>query len=291
MADRLNGKVAVVFGAGQVECAYEMWGNGRATAVAYGREAASVVAVDVDLTAAEATCTFLQEAGHPCLALQADVTQLPEIEAVKDRALAQFGRIDILHNNVGINEKGDPVEASEESWDRVMETNVKSLFLTCKSVLPVMRQQGAGAIINVGSIAGIRGTGHSYISYSTSKAAVSQFTRAIALDNARYGIRANTILPGLMDTPRLYGFGPQYYSSVDALRQQRAANVPLGRMGDAWDVAHAAVFLASDEARYITAVDLSVDGGLAAQVGAGVLERGAQQGVLHEENAPEAGTA
>ena len=273
MAERLADKVAVIFGAGQVDCDFELWGNGRATAVAFAREGARVVAVDLDLAAAESTCRELESTAPASLALQADVTCLADVEAVQQRVLETFGRVDILHNNVGINEKGDPVEATEESWDRVMNTNVKSLFLTCKSFLPVMRQQKSGVIINIGSIAGIRGTGHSYISYSASKAAVSQFTRGIALDNARYGIRANTILPGLMDTPRLYGFGPEYYSSIDALRQQRASKVPLGRMGDAWDVAHAAVFLASEEARYITAVDLSVDGGLSAQVGSGLLEQ------------------
>jgi len=272
MAKRLAGKVAILFGAGQVDCDYDIWGNGRATAVAYAREGATVVAVDIDRQAAEQTQSYVEKEGNVCVARLANVTRQAEVNAVVQQTMNEYGRIDILHNNVGINEKGGPVEVSEESWDRVMETNVKSLFITCKSVLPIMKLQRSGAIINIGSIAGIRGTGQAYISYATSKAAVSQFTQSVALEYAEFGVRANTILPGLMDTPRIYGFGPQYYSSIESMREQRAIHVPMKRMGDAWDVAHAAVFLASDEAKYITAVDLCVDGGLTARVGAGVLE-------------------
>ena len=270
ITDRLANKVALLFGAGQVDCDFDIWGNGRATAVAYAREGARVVAVDIDLAKAEETRSYLVKEGNDCDVMQANVTNLSDVETVVQQVMKSHGRIDILHNNVAINEKGGPVEASEESWDRVMDTNVKSMFLTCKCVLPIMQQQGSGAIINIGSIAGVRGTGQSYISYATSKAAVGHFTRAIALQYAEYGIRANVIHPGLMDTPRIYQIITEHYSSVDEMRKQRAQNVPMKRMGDAWDVAHTAVFLASDEAKYITAQELLVDGGLSARIGGGL---------------------
>lgn len=272
-AGRLENKVALVFGAGQVHCDYELWGNGRATAVAFAREGAKVVGVDVDSESVEATRSFVLNEGNECVSMLADVTSRSEVENVVRQTMDRYGRLDILHNNVAINEKGGPEEASEESWNRVMETNVTSMFITCKCVLPIMKAQGSGVIINIGSISGIRGTGHDYISYSTSKAAVSHFTRTVALQYAKHGIRANVIVPGLMDTPRIYGSITKYYSSIDEMRKNRAVNVPMGRMGDAWDIANAAVFLASDEAKYITAVELSVDGGLAAQVGGGLLQK------------------
>ena len=270
---RLENKVALLFGAGQVECEHDIWGNGRATAVAYAREGARVVAVDIDLDKAEETRSYVVKEGNDCAVMAANVTSRSDVETVVQRVMDRYGRVDILHNNVAINEKGGPVEASEESWDRVMDTNLKSLFLTCKCVLPIMQEQGSGAIINIGSIAGVRGTGHDYISYSTSKAAVGHFTRAMALQYAKYGIRANVIHPGLMDTPRIYQITTEYYSSLDQMRKHRAANVPMRHMGDAWDVAYASVFLASDEAKYITAQELLVDGGLSAQIGGGLLER------------------
>ena len=272
-AGRLENKVALVFGAGQVDCDHDVWGNGRATAVAYARQDAKIVAIDVDSKSVEETRSLVANEGNECVSMLADVTRRSDVEDVVQQAMERYGRIDILHNNVAINEKGGPEEASEESWDRVMATNVKSLFITCKCVLPIMKAQGSGVIINIGSIAGIRGTGHDYVSYSASKAALSHFTRAVALQYAKHGIRANVIVPGLMDTPRIYRGISQYYSSVDQMRKHRAVNVPMKRMGDAWDVANAAVFLASDDAKYITAVELSVDGGLAAQVGGGLLEK------------------
>ena len=274
MSGRLENKVALLFGAGQVDCDHDIWGNGRATVVAYAREGARVVAVDLDLDKAEETRSYVVKEGNDCVTMAANVTSGSDVEAVVKQTMEMYGRIDVLHNNVGINEKGGPEEASEESWDRVMDTNVKSMFLTCKCVLPIMKAQGSGSIINIGSIAGVRGTGHNYISYSTSKAAVGHFTRAVALQYAEHGIRANVIHPGLMDTPRIYHITSKYYSSLDQMRKHRAQNVPMKRMGDAWDIANASVFLASDEARYITAQELLVDGGLSAQVGGGLLERG-----------------
>jgi NAD(P)-dependent dehydrogenase (short-subunit alcohol dehydrogenase family) len=268
--------VALLFGAGQVDCDYDIWGNGRATAVAYAREGAKIVAVDIDLPKAEETRSYVVDEGNECIALSANVTSRSDVEAVVQETMDRYGRIDILHNNVAINEKGGPEEASEESWDRVMDTNVKSMFITCKCVLPIMKEQSSGAIINIGSIAGVRGTGHNYISYSTSKAAVGHFTRAIALQYAPHGIRANCIHPGLMDTPRIYHITTKYYSTIEEMRKHRAVNVPMKRMGDAWDIANASVFLASDEAKYITAQELLVDGGLSGQVGGGLLESSEQ---------------
>jgi NAD(P)-dependent dehydrogenase (short-subunit alcohol dehydrogenase family) len=178
-----------------------------------------------------------------------------------------LGRIDILHNNVGISSAGGPVEASEESWDRVMDVNVKSMFLTCKCVLPVMVEQGRGAIVNISSLAGIRWTGYNYSSYYASKAAVINFTRGVAIEYAARGIRANTILPGLMDTPHIYQQISRYYGTVDEMVAARNKISPTGRMGTAWDIANAAVFLASDDAAYVNGVALPVDGGLHIKAG------------------------
>ena len=259
MGNRLQGKVALVFGAGSVG---RGWGNGKATAVAYAREGAKIVAVDMDETAVRETCDVITAEGHDSLALVADVTKHAEVSAAVQTTLDRHGRIDILHNNVGINETGGPVELAEETWDKVMAVNVKSIFLTCKCVLPVMEAQRSGAIVNISSIASIRGTGQNFVSYSSSKAAVNHFTRAVAMQYAGVGIRANVILPGLMNTPRIYRHMVSYFEDVDDMLRKRAEVVPMKRMGDAWDIANAAVFLASDEARYITGVELCVDGGL-----------------------------
>jgi NAD(P)-dependent dehydrogenase (short-subunit alcohol dehydrogenase family) len=255
----LQDKVALVFGAGAAD---DGWGNGKATAVAYAREGARIVAVDIDAAAAESTRDFILGEGNECISLAADVIKHEEIDAAVRAAVEKYGRIDILHNNVGINETGGPVELAEDVWDRVMAINVKSMFLTCKSVLPIMEAQGSGAIVNISSIASIRGTGQNFVSYSASKAAVNHFTRAVAMQYAEKGIRANVILPGLMNTPRIYRHMVAYFEDVDDMIRKRAEVVPMKRMGDAWDIANAAVFLASDEARYITGVELCVDGGL-----------------------------
>lgn len=260
MADRLKDKVALVFGAGSVG---EGWGNGKAAAVAYAREGAAVACVDIGLAAAEATRDIIAGEGGRAIACAADVTKLAEIEGAVAATLEAFGgRIDVLHNNVGINIPGGPVEASEESWDKVMAVNAKSVFLACKAVLPVMERQGSGAIVNISSLAAIRWTGYPYGSYYASKAAVNHFTRAVAVQYAAKGIRANAILPGTMDTPHIYQQISGYYDSVEEMVKARNEIPPMKRMGDAWDIANAAVFLASDEARYITGVELCVDGGL-----------------------------
>jgi len=260
MAERLKDKVALVTGAGSIGPG---WGNGKATAVLFAREGAKVVAADLRLAAAEETKRIVESEGGSCEALQCDVSKSAEVAAIVERAIAAFGRIDVLHNNVGIVEVGGPVETSEESWDRVNDVNLKSMFLTCKEALPHMERQGKGAIVNIASIAGIRWTGVPYVSYSATKAAVIHFTRVVALQYARAGIRANSILPGLMNTPMIHAsLVGAYGANAEEMVRKRDAQCPMGRMGDAWDVAYAALFLASDEAKYITGTELVVDGGL-----------------------------
>jgi len=259
MPDRLKNKVAVVFGAGSIG---EGWGNGKATAVAYAREGARVIAADLSLAAARETATIITDEGGQCEAVEADVTQSDSILQTVNRCMALHDQIDILHNNVGVTFLGGPVELSEERWAQTMQINLGSLFLTTKHILPIMEAQGSGAIINVSSIASIRWIGTAYIGYAASKAAVNQFTQAIALQYAPQGIRANAILPGMMDTPTVRVSLQAEFADEAELIAKRNAACPTGKMGDAWDIAWASVFLASDEAKYITGVLLPVDGGM-----------------------------
>jgi NAD(P)-dependent dehydrogenase (short-subunit alcohol dehydrogenase family) len=255
---RVRDKVALVFGAGS---SGPGWGNGKASAVLYAREGAAVVAVDLHQTAAEATCDLIRDEGGRCIAVQADVTSSEAVANVVHEAVHAFGAIDILHNNVGITSMGDVIEASEESWRLVMDTNLTSAFLTCKHVLPIMLDRGCGAIVNVSSLASIQVNSYPYISYYAAKAGLNQFTRAIAVQYAARGIRANAVLPGVIDTPLIRTQIVGRYESTEAMMKARHAASPMGRMGDAWDVARAALFLASDDAAYITGVCLPVDGG------------------------------
>jgi len=254
MVDRLKDKVALVSGAGS---SGPGWGNGKATAALFAREGARVFAVDINLDAALETKRIVEKEGGICEALAGNVSHADDVAAMVDACIAAFGRIDVLHNNVGIVEVGGPVETSEESWDRVNDVNLKQ-------VLPHMERQGKGAIVNIASVSGIRWLGVPYISYAATKAAIIQFTRVIALQYARSGIRANSVLPGMMNTPMVHA--PEviaaYGGSAEEMVRRRDAQCPMGRMGDAWDVAYAALFLASDEAKYITGTELVVDGGL-----------------------------
>ncbi|PTM40967.1 SDR family oxidoreductase [Bosea sp. 124] len=259
MSRRLENKIALVFGAGSVG---EGWGNGKASAVLYGREGAKVACVDLNLAAAERTREIIESEGGTALALQADVVNLDRVREVVDTVQSTWGRIDVLHNNVGMNIEGGPVETTEEQWDRVMDVNLKSMFFACKCVLPIMEEQGSGSIVNISSLASIRWMHFNYISYYASKAAVNHFTRAIAMQYAEKGIRANTVLPGLMDTPHIYEAMKAHYTDFTEMQRKRAEVTPMKRMGDGWDIAHAALFLASDESKYITGIDLCVDGGL-----------------------------
>ena len=267
MGQRLPDQVAIVTGAGSVGSG---WGNGKATAVLFAREGARVFAVDINLVAAEETREIIIAEGGQCTAHQADVSQSADVAAMVEHCLETYGRIDILHNNVGILEVGGCVEASEESWDRVNEVNLKSVFLTCKHVLPHMERQGGGAIVNISSVAGIRWLGVPYVSYSATKGAVNQLTQSIALQYARKKIRANAILPGFMETPMVAHSLAETYAEgdIEKMVEMRNQLCPTGKMGDAWDVAHAALFLASAEARYITGTQLVVDGGLTCTIGA-----------------------
>ena len=238
------------------------WGNGKAAAVLYAREGARVIAADVRAAAAEETCSIIQAEGGQAIACVADVTSSDALAGTVARALAAFGRLDVLHNNVGITTMGDPIEASEESWRRALDINLTSAFLACKHVLPVMLEQGKGAIVNISSIAAEVVTDYPYFSYYASKAGLNQFTRALAIQYAARGIRANAVMPGLIDTPLIYSQIAGSYGDQAAMVASRHARSPTRRMGTAWDVAYAALFLASDEAHYVNGVCLPVDGGL-----------------------------
>jgi NAD(P)-dependent dehydrogenase (short-subunit alcohol dehydrogenase family) len=261
MCQRLKDKVAIVTGAGSVGPG---WGNGKATAVLFAREGAKVFAVDINLAAAEETKGIIDQEGGECTVHGADVSNSEEVRGIVDRCMGTYGRIDILHNNVGIVVVGGPVETTEETWDRVNAVNLKSMFLTCKYVLPHMERQGGGAIVNISSIAAIRYTGIPYITYYATKAGILQLTQGIALQYAEKNIRANAILPGLMDTPMIREPLKDAYAEgdVDKMIEIRNQQCPMKRMGDAWDVAYAGLFLASDEAKYITGTQLVVDGGI-----------------------------
>ncbi len=262
MAGRLAGKVALVTGAGSVGPG---WGNGRAAAVLFAREGASVVVADRNRGAAEDTAQLIGEEKGKAIVLEVDVTELASVTAMADVALEKFGRIDVLLNNVGSSIAGGPVEMSVDDFRDQIDINLTSVFITTK--VPAMVRQGAGAIVNVGSIGGLRHLGHDHVGYSAGKAALVQFTRQIAVRYARDGIRCNTIVPGMIDTPLLEHRVSRQKGRADlaTLRAEAATRVPLGRRGDAWDVAYAALFLASDEAKYVTGTEILVDGGLMAR--------------------------
>jgi len=263
---RLKDKVAIVVGAGQTPG--ETIGNGRATAILFAREGARVALVDVSREFALETEALIKAEGGECFAFQADVTREDDCHAFVRATVEAYGRVDILHNNVGIGTGDDGIlSLSEQSWDKIMSVNLKSMFLSCRSVLPVMREQRSGSIVNISSIAAVCST--NILAYKTSKAGVNALTHQIALENAKYNIRANVIMPGLMNTPMaIEGISKSRGIPKDELIAKRDALVPLGqKMGTAWDVAFAALFLASDEAKFITGVMLPVDGGQSARIG------------------------
>jgi NAD(P)-dependent dehydrogenase (short-subunit alcohol dehydrogenase family) len=261
MPDRVKGKVALVTGAGSVGPG---WGNGKAAAVLYAREGAQVFAADIDLAAAQETKNVIDQEGGHCNIHQVDVSKSDQVEAMVETCIDTYGRIDILHNNVGIVDVGGPVEITEENWDRLMAVNVKGMFLTCKYCIPHMEKQGSGAIVNISSTASIRYTGYPSASYNASKGAVNQLTQNIAVQYAEKNVRANCVLPGLINTPHVIKNHRNSYGDgdVEAMIKRRDQMCPMKKMGDAWDVAYAALFLASDEAKYITGANLVVDGGI-----------------------------
>jgi NAD(P)-dependent dehydrogenase (short-subunit alcohol dehydrogenase family) len=265
---RLQGKTAIIVGAGQSPG--EGLGNGRATALRFAREGAQVLAVDRDLASAQETAAMASAEGGACIAFQADVTREETLAAAAAAALERWGRIDILHNNVGVSIAGGDatlLELTEEAFDRVNAINLRGTVMACKHVLPAMRQQRSGAIINISSIAAW--AGYPLVTYKATKAALIAFTQQLAVQNAEFGIRANVILPGLIDTPMAVDTRARAWNKSRAeVVAERNANVPLRqRMGTAWDVANAALFLASDEADFITGVALPVDGGALARIG------------------------
>jgi NAD(P)-dependent dehydrogenase (short-subunit alcohol dehydrogenase family) len=264
MSQRLKDKIAFVMGAG---CVGEGWGNGKATAVLFAREGATVICADRDLASAERTVAIIKEEGGRAEALRADITSAADIDTAVSAAISRHGRIDILQNNVGIAEPGGPEAIDEASWDRVMAVNLKGFFLTCQRVLPEMVKQGGGAIVNISSVASITTISVPMISYYSSKAGVNHFTRAVAVEYAARGIRCNAVLPGLMNTPMIVEPYKHVYDNVDDMIARRDAMVPMGKMGTAWDVAHASLFLASDDAKYISGVLLPVDGALTCRTG------------------------
>lgn len=263
---RLKDKVAIVVGAGQTPG--DTIGNGRATAILFAREGARVVLVDNNYDSALETKSFIDAEGGTCIPYEADVTRQDHCDAFVRVAVEAYGHVDVLHNNVGIGTGDDEIlSLTEQSWDKIMSVNLKGMFLSSRSVLPLMREQLSGAIINISSIAAVCSS--NIIAYKTSKAGVNALTHQIAMENARYNIRANAIMPGLMNTPMaIEGISRARGIPKDELIRQRDERVPLGgKMGTAWDVAYAALFLASDEARFITGVILPVDGGQSARIG------------------------
>jgi NAD(P)-dependent dehydrogenase (short-subunit alcohol dehydrogenase family) len=266
---RLTGKVAVIIGAGQSPG--EGIGNGRATALRFAQEGARILAVDKVIGSAEETAAMAAKEGGECVPLEADVTNEKTLAAAMRGAEARWGRIDILHNNVGVSIGGGdkPLEElTEEAFDRVCAINLRGTIMACKHVLPIMRRQRSGVIINISSVAA-RENSYPLVAYKATKAAMVAFTEQLALQNAHYGIRANCILPGLMDTPMAVDTRARAsHRSRAEVAAERDARVPLrGKMGTAWDVANAALFLASDEANFITGVSLPVDGGALVRVG------------------------
>ena len=260
MGKRVKGKVAIVTGAGSIGPGM---GNGKASAIVYAREGARVMLVDYNLEAAEETKHLIDEEGGDCITFKADVSKSSDCQSIVEKCIQTFGKVDILHNNVGIDIPGGVVEMSEEDWDRMMNVNLKSMFLTCKYVLPYMGKQGSGSIINISSINAIRTLPYLSVAYCASKAGIIALTREIAIQYASKGIRANAILPGLMNTPMVVAsLTDAYGGNVEEMTKIRDAMSPTGKQGDAWDTAYLALFLTSDEARYITGAALVVDGGL-----------------------------
>jgi NAD(P)-dependent dehydrogenase (short-subunit alcohol dehydrogenase family) len=255
--------VAVVTGAGSVGPG---WGNGRATATLLARQGASVFLIDINDDAVQETRSVIENEGGTCAVHRCDMMVSAEVAEMVQACLNRFKRIDVLVNNVGGSAPGDPVTMTEEVWDRQIAFNLKTAFLGCKYVLPVMLEQGSGAIVNIASVAGMRNdflSGRSHVGYSASKAGVIQLSRSVAGTYAKKGIRVNTVVPGLMHTPLVEFRLARSVGGNDAqkLIEARNAAVPMGHMGDGWDVAHAVLFLASDEARFVTATEIIVDGG------------------------------
>ncbi|MVW73536.1 SDR family NAD(P)-dependent oxidoreductase [Bordetella sp. 15P40C-2] len=260
-SERLNGRVALVSGGGS---SGPGWSIGKACCATLARHGATVCVLDANRDAAEDALTFVHALGARGIALQADVADPDAMEQAVQTVMSEYGRIDILQANAGIGKVGGPEDTPLPDWERIQKVNVDSLLIVSRLVLPLMREQGGGNIVTVSSVAGLRYLGYPHLAYNVTKAALIQFTRMIAQQYAGTGIRANTVVPGLIDTPRVRHTVGRMFSADDfeAARAARDKQVPMGRMGTPWEVANAVAFLVSDEASYITGTELVVDGGL-----------------------------
>ncbi len=263
MNGRLRDKVALVVGAGSIGPG---WGNGKAAAVLFAREGAKVLCADISEDAANETAAIIRRENGLATAICADVTSHEDIARMVDACIDVYGRLDVVDYNVGLAVVGGVVDLPEEEWDRLFAVNLKGCYLTMKHVIPIMERQGGGSIVNISSIAGIRYTGVPYSTYYATKAAMIHLTRTTAAQYAAKHIRANTVLPGLMKTPMVEksaGLAAEYGGGdIAEMWKAREAQCPMGHMGDAWDVAYACLYLASDEAKYVTGIELVVDGGI-----------------------------
>jgi NAD(P)-dependent dehydrogenase (short-subunit alcohol dehydrogenase family) len=259
---KLQDKIALVIGAGSVG---EGWGNGKACAVDFARNGAAVVCFDLNGDAAKATADFILAEGGKAIAVQGDATKSADLEAAVKLAVDTFGGLHVLLNNVGVIFMGGVVELPEENWDKIFDINLKSCYLSMKHAIPVMAANGGGSIINISSISSLRYLNTPYVGYYTSKGAMNHMTRVTAAQYAPQQVRVNAILPGLMDTPmaresaiKNRGIKPE---DIDKAWEEKASRVPIGRMGHAWDIAHAATFLACEDSSFITGQCIAIDGG------------------------------
>lgn len=258
----LTGKIALIMGCGAVA---QGWGNGRASAVLMARQGAEVFGTDLNIENARETARLIEEEGKVATVTHCDCTNADSVAKAVAACMETYGRIDILMNNVGMSQPGSPVDMAEDVWDSQVEINLKGAFLACKHVIPIMQAQGGGSIINVSSVAGMRYVGKPQVAYSAAKAGLIQFTKATAVIYAAQGVRLNCVVPGLMQTPLLDNLVQKYAKDdPEAFLTRRSNQVPMKYMGSGWDTAHAALFLASDESRYITGTEIVVDGGLTA---------------------------
>ena len=264
MTGRLQDRFTIVSGAG---CVGPGWGNVRAIAVRFAEEGARIFAVDRDFDAVRETIDRVKAVGGEIVTHQCDVTGAASVEAMVKTCLDRFGRVDILVNNVGGSAHGGPGEMSEEVWDAQVDHNLKSVFLTLKYVLPVMERQKSGAVVNIASTSGLRWTGAAQVAYAATKAGVIQLSRVVAVQYADKGIRVNTVVPGQLHTPMVEArlAGQRAGGDVEALLKSRLERIPIGFMGDGRDTANAALFLVSDEARFVTGTEIVVDGGMTAR--------------------------
>jgi NAD(P)-dependent dehydrogenase (short-subunit alcohol dehydrogenase family) len=261
MTGRLQDRIAIISGAG---CVGPGWGNGRAMAVRFAEEGAKIFAADINADSMLETVERVKAVGGEIETHVSDATDKASVEGMVDACLKRFGGVDILVNNVGGSAKGGPVQLEPEAWERQIQSNLTSVYLSCRTVLPHMAAQNRGAIVNMASTSGIRWTGSAQCAYAATKAGVIQFSRVVAVEYAPQNVRVNTIVPGQLHTPlvEVRLAGQRAGGDVDKLLADRLARIPLGFMGDGRDTANAALFLASDEARWITGTEIVVDGGM-----------------------------